>query len=68
MVTEVEAGSVAEEKSVRPGDLIVSVGGKAIRNLSDYREAMSQVDLAKGVRLQLMRDGIRRFVFLRASQ
>ena len=65
VVTDVESGSVAAEASIRPGDVIVSVGGKAVRNLADYRNAMSQVDLSEGVRMQVLRDGVRRFVFLR---
>ena len=53
---------------LRPRDLVVDVDGKAVRISRDFREAMSKADTAKGVRLQVMREGSRRFVFLKSSR
>ncbi|MBX3706259.1 MAG: Do family serine endopeptidase [Pseudomonadales bacterium] len=38
LVTEVNAGSAAWQSGVRPGDVIVSINRRAIRNLADLRE------------------------------
>jgi serine protease Do len=66
VVTNVEVGSVAADVGIRPGDIITSVAGKSVRNLADYRQAMQQSDLSKGIRIQVWRDGAQRFVLLRA--
>ncbi len=65
VVASVEATSLAARAGLRQGDLVVNVDGQAIRNLADFRGAMAKADSAKGVRLQMMREGNRRFVFLK---
>jgi serine protease Do len=67
VVTHVEPGSLAARVGIRAGDLIVAVGNKTVRDLKDYRDAMKNVDLKRGVRLQVMREGTRRFVFIRTG-
>jgi serine protease Do len=63
VVAEVEPGGPAASLGIRPKDLIVAVGGEPIRNASDFRKALDKNDLSKGIRLQVVRDGARRFVF-----
>jgi serine protease Do len=65
VVTKVEAGSAADRGGIRPGDIIVAIGNVAIRGLSDYRGKMREADLSRGVLLQVVRDGGKRFVALR---
>ena len=68
VITDVNATSIAARAGLRQGDLVLQVDGKPIRNIRDFREAMSKADTAKGVLLQVMRDGSRRFVFLKSSR
>lgn len=50
---------------VQQGDLVKSVGGVKIETLADFRAALKKADPKQGVRLQLQREGMRRFVFLK---
>ncbi|MGB7291229.1 MAG: DegQ family serine endoprotease [Thermodesulfobacteriota bacterium] len=43
VITNVEAGSIAEEVGLRPGDVILEISKKPIKNLDDYRSAMDEV-------------------------
>jgi len=36
-ITQVKAGSIAEELNISPGDRLVSINGRAIKDLLDYR-------------------------------
>jgi len=64
-VTQVEPGSMAEKAGIRPGDVIISVGRDRIGNLSEFRHALVEQDLEKGVRLRVKTEGMQRFVFLK---
>ncbi len=68
LVAEVADGSVAESAGIAPGYVITSVGGKAVRTAAEYRDAMKEHSATKGVRMQISREGVSRFVFLRASR
>jgi serine protease Do len=68
VVKEVEPGSLADRAVIRPGDVIVAIGSTLVKDVTDYRKAIAGFDPDKGVRLQLVREGIRRFVFLRSVQ
>lgn len=63
-VTDVDSSSLAARAGIRPGDLIVAIGGQAVESVADFREAIQEQDLSKGLRMQVQRDGSRRFVFL----
>lgn len=65
VVTAVEPGSVAARAELRPKDVVVNVGGTAIRSIRDFREMLEKSDLSRGVRLQIRREGVRLFVFLK---
>jgi serine protease Do len=68
VITAVEPSSISARAGLQSRDLVVDVDGKAIRTSRDFRETMSKADTAKGVRLQVMREGSRRFVFLKSSR
>jgi serine protease Do len=68
VVTNVEEGSAAESAGLSSGDVIVSVGGHKVHSAAEYRDAMKDQSLTKGVRLQVQRGGTSRFVFLRSSR
>ncbi|MBN2130036.1 MAG: DegQ family serine endoprotease [Sedimentisphaerales bacterium] len=65
IVTQVEPGSLAARVGIRSGDLIVAVGTTRINDLTDFREAMKEEDVKRGVRMQVKREGIQRFVFMK---
>jgi serine protease Do len=68
VVTDVEGASMAARAGIQQRDVIVDVNGKAVQNVRDFREALENADIANGVRLQVKRDGVRRFVFLRSQR
>lgn len=67
LVTEVQPGSAAASVGLRPGDLVVSVGGKSVEDVAGFRDALEDENVEEGVRMQVMREGVRRFVFMRTS-
>jgi serine protease Do len=67
VVVQVEPGSVAASLDIQPRDLIVTVGDEPIHNTSDFRKALSDKDLSKGIRMQVKRDGVRRYVFAKVT-
>ena len=60
-VTNVEPGSFAARAMIRPNDVIVSVGDQQINSVDDFNSAMTNHDPQNGIRMQVMRDGFKRF-------
>jgi serine protease Do len=67
VVTQVEPGSMAARVGIERGDVLVTIGGRQITDTSQFREAMKEQNLKEGIRLQVMREGIKRFVFVRSE-
>ena len=67
VVTRVESGGLASEAGIRTGDVIVEVGGKAVKDVETYRNAMEKQSLKSGVRMTILSGGLRRFVFVQKS-
>jgi serine protease Do len=65
VVTEVADGSLASRAGLTPGDVIVSLGGRQVESAEDFKQAISEGDFATGLRMQVYRDGVRRFVFIK---
>jgi len=68
VVTEVDPGSLAAAAGIRPRDMILAVGNSRVRNVADFNEAMSEHDLAEGIRILVNTGGFQRFVFLKSSR
>jgi len=68
VVTDVEPGSLGAQEGIGPKDVIVDVNGKPIQNVRDFRKAMDEADVSKGIRLRVMREGVGRYVFLKSSR
>jgi S1-C subfamily serine protease len=59
VVTDVEAGSPADEVGIQQGDVILEVNQQQVTNLPDYRAALGRVGKAEPV-LLLIRRGDRK--------
>ncbi len=57
VISQVIKGSPAEQAGLRPGDVIVGVNGKAIRNGSQLRAAIGLLRAGQWVVLDVIRDG-----------
>jgi len=67
MVTGVEKGSAAEEKGIRPGDVITQVGGKEVATPKQFLQAMKAADPKKGVVIIYTTRGTSRVEILKDS-
>ncbi|MCL5096965.1 MAG: trypsin-like peptidase domain-containing protein [Candidatus Omnitrophica bacterium] len=67
IVTEVEDGCLASKQGVKPGDVITEVNQKPVANLKEFRDAIKQADLKKGVILNLISGRSAKFVILKDS-
>jgi len=67
LVTKVEPGSAAASVGLRPRDIVIAVNSTQIKSAADFREAIEEVDLSEGVRLQVVTEGVRRYLFLRSN-
>jgi serine protease Do len=56
LITSVDAGGFGSTAGLRAGMLIIKVGDQKITTVAELKEAMTKVDLAKGV-LMLVRSG-----------
>jgi serine protease Do len=65
VVTEVEPGGLAARAGLRPRDVIVSINGDAISTAKAFDETLGKSDLKLGVRLQVISEGVKRFLFIR---
>jgi S1-C subfamily serine protease len=67
VVTAVERNSLAESKQLRPGDVITEVNHKPVTSAKQFKAAVKDADLKKGIVINLIRRGVSRFVFLKDS-
>ena len=67
IVTEVESGSIAEQKRIKPGDIITEVNRKRVTTPREFKDALKAADLKQGVRIKLIGEDGRRFEVLKDS-
>ena len=67
LVTQVEPGSVAMTKGIQSGDIITEIGQRPVATLKDYRAAIRDSDLKKGIMVTLVSQGVTRLVILKDS-
>ncbi len=68
IVTEVDDGSPAAKRGLKPGTIITEVNRKSVSDLQDFREALKGADLKKGVRLGLISEGFSKFEVLKSGE
>ena len=57
LITQLMAGSVAEKVGMKPGDVITSINGVAVRNTSVVQEQMSRYRPNEQIEVMVIRDG-----------
>ena len=57
VITQVEPDSAAAEAGLQPGDLIVSVDGRAIASSADLRSQIGLKRIGKRIEIEIIRDG-----------
>lgn len=67
IVTEVESDSEAALRGVRPGDIITEVNQETVASPREFRAAMEEADLRKGVIINFTSRGTSRFLILKES-
>src|SRR2546425_5975903 len=67
IVTEVESGSIAEQKRIKPGDIITEVNRKRVTTPREFKDALKAADLKQGVLIKLIGESGRRFEVLKDS-
>jgi len=67
VITQVDPQGVAARADLQPGDVIVSINGKEVRTIDEFRSLTEKADLTKGLRLVVESQGMERFAILRES-
>jgi serine protease Do len=65
IVTDVQPGSPAQEGDIRSGDIIKEIGRKPIKNIEDFKEAMTKVNVKEGAVLLIQRENVTFYTVLR---
>ncbi|MFQ5649351.1 MAG: Do family serine endopeptidase [bacterium] len=68
LVTEVRRNSVAEEKGMRPGDLITEIDRQPVRNLSDLERIASKFESGQIVLFQIKRGRNSHFIAMKVPK
>ena len=61
-ITEVKANSPAGKESLRPGDIIKSIGRRIIKNESDYFDMITEYELGDTVMMKIIRNNNARYI------
>lgn len=65
VITQIDPQGVAAKAELQPGDIIVSINGREVTTVEDFRSATAKVDLKKGVRFVVESQGMERFAIVR---
>ena len=68
VVTEVEPGSAAAEKGIRPGTVIMEVEREVVRNVREFNEAIQKAQKKGKALLRIRSEGYTRFIVLPLSE
>ena len=65
IVVSVKKGSVAEEKSITPGEIVTRINSSEINSIETFKKSFENEDLKKGVLVHLKSNGSQRFEVLK---
>ncbi len=65
VITDVQSDGIAARKGLQAGDVITGVNQQSVTTLQDYRNALRNADVNKGVLLDFIREGVSRMVVLK---
>lgn len=65
VITDVDPNGLANRAGLRPNDVIVSLDGMAVTSAESFQQELGKRELEKGIRMQVMSEGVKRFVFIR---
>jgi len=68
VITEVRAGSVAEDKELRRGDLIREVNGESVSNVQEFLAIVRRFDAGEAIRFRIQRGNTQFLVGLRIPE
>jgi serine protease Do len=63
-ITQIDPQGVAARAELQPGDVLVSINGRSVLTLDDFKAVTSKVDLKKGVRFVVESQGMERFAIV----
>jgi serine protease Do len=67
VITQIDPQGVAAQAELLPGDIIVSINGREVNTLNDFRASTAKADLKKGIRFVVESQGMERFAIIRES-
>jgi serine protease Do len=67
VITQIDPQGVAAQAELQPGDILVSINGREVATIDEFKGATAKADLSKGVRLVVESQGMERFAILRES-
>ncbi|MFP4522161.1 MAG: Do family serine endopeptidase [Fibrobacterota bacterium] len=68
MVTTVYKGQPADKAGIKQGDVIMSVGGKKVRNVNELRNVIAGIKPGRKVSVTVIRDGNKKEVSLKIAE
>lgn len=66
VITKIDPGSPAALADLQPGDVIEQIGDRLVVDAQQAERLLGEADLGEGVRLRVTREGVGRFVFIKA--
>lgn len=67
VIMQIDPQGVAAQAELLPGDIIVSINGREVNTLNDFRAATAKADLKKGIRFVVESQGMERFAIIREN-
>jgi serine protease Do len=68
VITQVEPQGLGARAELQPGDIIVSINGREVSTLADFKASTAKADVKKGVRFVVESQGMERFAIVRETQ